>query len=150
MNEVWLIILCIFSLATYCYRHSFLLYFSTGALISFILSLFLHNLLFETICFLSCSLILLLIFKVFLSLRGSKPPKRRPSTQNLTGTYGIVTKKIGKTYLESGCVRLDHTIWPAISYSGNPIALGQFVEVKEIRGIYAIVAYNSKKGDSFY
>lgn len=148
MSGIWFIILCSFSIATCYYKHSFLLYFSIGALISLMISLFLHNLLFESICFLSCSLILQLISTSLLSLKHSKHSKPPTSTKDLIGRQGIVTQRIGKTYLETGLVQLNHETWPAISHSGFPIPTGQLVEIKDIKGVHVMVSLKKhQKGD---
>lgn len=62
------------------------------------------------------------------------------STKQLIGHQGIVTKSIGENLLETGLVKLDHEIWPAISASGDTIPKGKLVEVNTIKGVHLVVS----------
>lgn len=67
------------------------------------------------------------------------------SVDDLVHKTGIVIKPIGGTPLESGSVRLNHNIWPAVS--DVPIPKGSQVQVTSIEGIRLIVIPLSKKDD---
>lgn len=61
---------------------------------------------------------------------------------DLVHKVGVVTQPIGGTLLESGAVRLNRDIWPAIS--DVPISKGTKVQVIAIEGIRLIVTPLSK------
>lgn len=139
MWEVWLIIAIIFAIAAFCYSGFFLLWFAIGALVALISSLFLHNLLVESIIFLVISFILLLTLTQYFTRKFASKKTFVTNTDKLIGSRGIVTKCIGQNNLESGLVKLDGEIWSAISDSNEAIAEGSLVKVKAIKGVRLIV-----------
>ena len=140
MWEVWLIMAIIFAIAEIYYHSFFLLWFSIGALCALISSLFLHNLLLESIIFLIISLTLLLTLTHSFRRNFSNKKALATNTDKLIGSRGIVIKSIGQNTLESGLVKLDGEVWAAISDSNDAIKKGSLVEVKAIKGVRLIVA----------
>ena len=139
MWKVWLIVAVIFAITEVCYNGFFLLWFSIGALVALITSLFLHNFLLESIIFLTVSFILLLTLKKYFIKKLSNKKTFATNTNQLIGSHGTVIKHIGQNNLESGLVKLDGEIWSAISESNYSISEGSLVEVKAIKGVRLIV-----------
>lgn len=139
MWEIWLLIAITFAIAIIYYSSFSLLWFSIGALVALISSLFLHNLLVESIIFLIVSFILLLTLTKYFTPRFFSKKILGTTTDKLIGSRGIVKKRIGQTKLESGLVKLDGELWSAISETNTVIAEGSLVEVKAIKGVRLIV-----------
>ena len=139
MWKVWLIVAVIFAITEVCYNGFFLLWFSIGALVALITSLFLHNFLLESIIFLTVSFILLLTLKKYFIKKLSNKKTFATNTNQLIGSHGTVIKHIGQNNLESGLVKLDGEVWSAISDSNHSISEGSLVEVKAIKGVRLIV-----------
>ena len=140
MWKIWLIVAIIFAITEVYYHGFFLLWFSIGALVTLIASLFLHNFLLESIIFLTVSFILLLTLKKHFIKKLDHKKTFATNTNQLIGSHGIVIKHIGQNNLESGLVKLDGEVWSAISDSNHSISEGSLVEVKAIKGVRLIVA----------
>ncbi len=106
------------------------IWFAIGALVSFIVSIYIDNTTIQVAIFVAVSLISLLLTKKFVTkVRKSKP--ERTNLDRIIGKVGIVTEDISK--LEPGEVKIDGKHWSAIST--KKIKAGSKVEILSIDGV---------------
>jgi membrane protein implicated in regulation of membrane protease activity len=65
------------------------------------------------------------------------PARLRTGTAALVGREAVVLELVTQ---DAGAVKLDGETWSARSYSGAPVAVGERVQVLEIRGATAYVS----------
>lgn len=106
------------------------IWFAIGALVSFIVSLYVENVTVQIAVFVAVSAVsLLLTKKIVKKLRTREPEKT--NLDRVIGKIGIVTEEITK--LEPGEVRVDGKKWSAIS--NKKIKVGSKVEILSIDGV---------------
>ena len=106
------------------------IWFAIGALISFIVSLYVENITVQIAVFVAVSAVsLLLTKKIVKKLRTREPEKT--NLDRVIGKIGIVTEEITK--LEPGEVKVDGKKWSAIS--SKKIKAGSKVEILSIDGV---------------
>lgn len=106
------------------------IWFAIGALVSFIVSLYVENVTVQIAVFVVVSAVsLLLTKKIVKKLRTREPEKT--NLDRVIGKIGIVTEEITK--LEPGEVKVDGKKWSAIS--SKKIKVGSKVEILSIDGV---------------
>lgn len=106
------------------------IWFAIGALVSFIVSLYVSNVTVQIAVFVAVSAVsLLLTKKIVKKLRTREPEKT--NLDRVIGKIGIVTEEITK--LEPGEVKVDGKKWSAIS--NKKIKVGSKVEILSIDGV---------------
>lgn len=106
------------------------IWFAIGALVSFIVSLYVENVTVQIAVFVAVSAVsLLLTKKIVKKLRTREPEKT--NLDRVIGKIGIVTEEITK--LEPGEVKVDGKKWSAIS--NKKIKVGSKVEILSIDGV---------------
>lgn len=130
MTSIWLIVflgLVFLELATI---NLVSIWFAIGALVSFIVSLYVEDMTIQIAVFVVVSIIsLLLTKKIVKKVRGKEP--ERTNLDRVIGKVGIVTEEITK--LEPGEVKVDGKKWSAIST--KKIKVGSKVEILSIDGV---------------
>ena len=130
MTSIWLIVflgLVFLELATI---NLVSIWFAIGALVSFIVSLYVEDMTIQIAVFVVVSIIsLLLTKKIVKKVRGKEP--ERTNLDRVIGKVGIVTEEITK--LEPGEVKVDGKKWSAIS--NKKIKVGSKVEILSIDGV---------------
>ena len=106
------------------------IWFAIGALVSFIVSLYVEDITVQIAVFVAVSAVsLLLTKKIVKKLRTREPEKT--NLDRVIGKIGIVTEEITK--LEPGEVKVDGKKWSAIS--SKKIKVGSKVEILSIDGV---------------
>ena len=106
------------------------IWFAIGALVSFIVSLYVEDITVQIAVFVAVSAVsLLLTKKIVKKIRTREPEKT--NLDRVIGKIGIVTEEITK--LEPGEVKVDGKKWSAIS--SKKIKVGSKVEILSIDGV---------------
>ncbi len=143
---LWLIVGIVFSIAEILYSGFFLIWFAIGAFLTIIVSFFTDNVIYQSITFLTISILLLLTLTKYVARKFSSSHTVPTNIDSLIGKTGIVTEDIGKDNFENGLVKLDGEIWTAVSKDGTPIPKGAAVQISEIKGVRLIVSLYENQG----
>ncbi|WP_253288685.1 NfeD family protein [Intestinibacter bartlettii] len=136
IGTFWFIVAIIFGVGELMTTSLTLIWFSIGALISMVLSIFIESILIQVIIFAVISIGLLVIATKYLVDRD-KNVKYNTNLQGIISQKAIVIKAI-EPY-ETGIVKLNGEEWTAISKDEVKIEKGRIVEVVEIEGVKLIV-----------
>ena len=136
IGTFWFIVAIIFGVGELMTTSLTLIWFSIGALISMVLSIFIESILMQVIIFAVISISLLVIATKYLVDRD-KNVKYNTNLQGIISQKAIVIKDI-EPY-ETGIVKLNGEEWTAISKDEVKIEKGKIVEVVEIEGVKLIV-----------
>ena len=102
-------------------------------------SLFTDNIIIQTTVFILSSTILIFATKPFVQKFLSKKDTIKTNVYSIVWKTGIVIKDID--YVQSlGQVKVDGEVWSAIGLNDINIAQGTEVEIREIKGVKAIVS----------
>ncbi|MCI8761111.1 MAG: NfeD family protein [Clostridia bacterium] len=139
MWQIWLIIAG-FCLIIEIMTVGFLIFwFAIGALLAMLTSLFTSNLIIQTSIFIGSSTILIFATKPFVQKFINNKDEIKTNVYSTVGKTGIVTKAIDS--IEShGQVKVNGETWSALGLNDMNIPEGTQVEIKEIKGVKAIVA----------
>ena len=114
-------------------------WFAIGALLAMVVSFFTNNVIMQTSVFVISSTILIFATKPFVKKFASNKNAIQTNVYSTVGKIGIVTKDIDS--LQSlGQVKVGGEVWSAIGLDDMNIPQGTEVEIKEIKGVKAIVA----------
>lgn len=114
-------------------------WFAIGALLAMVVSFFTNNVIMQTSVFVISSTILIFATKPFVKKFANNKNAIQTNVYSTVGKIGIVTKDIDS--LQSlGQVKVGGEIWSAIGLDDMNIPQGTEVEIKEIKGVKAIVA----------
>lgn len=114
-------------------------WFAIGALLAMVVSFFTNNVIMQTSVFVISSTILIFATKPFVKKFANNKNTIQTNVYSTVGKIGIVTKDINS--LQSlGQVKVGGEIWSAIGLDDMNIPQGTEVEIKEIKGVKAIVA----------
>ncbi len=114
-------------------------WFAIGALLAMVVSFFTNNVIIQTSVFVISSTILIFATKPFVKKFANNKNAIQTNVYSTVGKIGIVTKDIDS--LQSlGQVKVGGEIWSAIGLDDMNIPQGTEVEIKEIKGVKAIVA----------
>ncbi|MGL6173055.1 MAG: NfeD family protein [Cellulosilyticaceae bacterium] len=139
MSFIWLIASAIFFISQKLYGGLLLMSFSLSCLITFLLSLLLHNALLELlICLLLPLILTFTCYRSYIKKHAKSRALLYP-LDYLVGKQAIVTQTIGPTPLESGLIKLDNELWHAFSSNQEIIPSGSIVKVESLKGICAQV-----------
>lgn len=138
MNSIyWLIVLAILIFIEIITLGLTTIWFAGGALVSFVVSLFYHNLLVEIIIFLIVSLVLL-YFTRPLVLKYFNPKRTKTNYEGVIGKEAVVLITIDNINAV-GQVSVDGQEWSARSLDGSIIEKGNRVRVQGISGVKLMV-----------
>ena len=130
MSFTWMIIFIVLILIELATVSLVSIWFAIGALVSFIVSLYVEDITVQIAVFVAVSAVsLLLTKKIVKKLRTREPEKT--NLDRVIGKIGIVTEEITK--LEPGEVKVDGKKWSAIS--SKKIKVGSKVEILSIDGV---------------
>lgn len=133
----WLILLVILLIVEIITLGLATIWFAGGALVAFIFSLFLDNLLLEVILFLVVSL-LLLYFTRPLVIKYFNPKRVKTNYEGIVGKEALVHISIDNMNAV-GQVTVDGQIWSARTADGSTLEKGTKVIVQNISGVKLIV-----------
>ena len=130
MGFTWMIIFLVLVFVELITINLVTIWFAVGALVSFILTYFVDDVMIQIGVFIVVSIIsLILTKKIVNKLKGGKT--EATNLDRVIGKVGIVTEKITK--LEPGAVKVDGKKWTAVS--SNDISEGSKVEILSIDGV---------------
>lgn len=136
MNMLWLLVAILFGIGELMTVSLTLIWFSIGAIIAMILSIFVKSILWQIIVFTFTSIILLVIATKYL-VEKDKNFKYSTNLQGIISKNGVVVEDI-EPY-KTGIVKLNSEQWSAISLNGEKIEAGKIVKVIKIEGVKLVV-----------
>ncbi|MDY4573993.1 MAG: NfeD family protein [Intestinibacter sp.] len=136
MSTFWLIVAIIFGVGELMTTSLTLIWFSIGALIVMLISIFIESILWQVVVFAVISITLLVIATKYLVDRD-REVKYNTNLQGIISQKAIVVEDI-EPY-ESGVVKLNGEEWTAVSKDELKIEKGKVVEIIEIEGVKLIV-----------
>ncbi len=114
-------------------------WFAIGALLAMVVSLFTDNIILQTSVFVLSSTILIFATKPFVKKFANNKNAIQTNVYSTVGKTGIVTKDIDSIQA-LGQIKVGGEVWSAIGLDDINIPQGTEVEIKEIKGVKAIVA----------
>ena len=118
----------------------FVFWFAIAALITALLSLFIHNIIAQATIFIIISVILIFLTKP-LTDKITKKDKVATNVNALIGQEGIVIKEINSGSNKIGQVKISGDTWSAVTTNDftNAIPVGSNVKILKIDGVNLIV-----------
>lgn len=133
-SNIWLIVFLVLLFIEIVTVNLVSIWFAIGALVSFIISIFIDNITIELTAFVAVSVLTLLLTKGLVNKIKNKNIEKT-NLDRVIGKIGIVTMTITK--LEPGEVKVDGKKWSAIS--NKKINVGSKVEILSIDGVKLLV-----------
>ncbi len=139
MNSIgWLILLAVLLFVEIITLGLTTIWFSGGALVAFVVSLFFDNLLVEIILFVVVSL-LLLYFTRPIVIKYFNPKREKTNYEGLIGKEALVNMAIDNLNAV-GQVVVNGQVWSARSTDGKLIEKGTKVVIHDVSGVKLIVS----------
>ena len=134
--QIWLIIAGVCLIIEIATVGFFVFWFAIAALITALLSLFIHNIIAQATIFIIISVILIL-----LTDKITKKDKVATNVNALIGQEGIVIKEINSGSNKIGQVKISGDTWSAVTTNDftNAIPVGSNVKILKIDGVNLIV-----------
>lgn len=139
MWQIWLIIAGICLIIEIITTGFLVFWFSIGALLAMITSLFTNNITIQTTIFIISSTILIFATKPFLKKFAKHDDSVKTNVYSIIGKTAIVTTDIDSVN-GTGQIKVDGELWSAIGEKELNIPKGTKVEIKEIKGVKVIVS----------
>lgn len=139
MWQIWLIIAGVCLIIEIMTVGFLIFWFSIGALLAMITSFFTDNLIIQTSVFVISSAILIFATKPFVQKFVNKKDGIKTNVYSKVGKTGIVIKDID-SIKALGQIKVEGELWSAIGLNDMNIPQCTEVEIKEIKGVKAIVA----------
>lgn len=139
MWQIWLIIAGICLIIEIITTGFLVFWFSIGALLAMITSLFTNNITIQTTIFIISSTILIFATKPFLKKFAKNDDSVKTNVYSIIGKTAIVTTDIDSIN-GTGQIKVDGELWSAIGEKELNIPKGTKVEIKEIKGVKVIVS----------
>jgi membrane protein implicated in regulation of membrane protease activity len=139
MWQIWLIIAGVCLIIEIITTGFLVFWFSIGSLFAMIVSLFTDNIIIQTTVFVISSTILIFATKPFLKKFAKHDNTIKTNVYSIIGKTGIVVADIDPIN-STGQIKVDGEVWSAISDKDISIPKGTEVEIKEIKGVKAIVS----------
>jgi len=136
MWQVWLVIAGIFFIGEIITVGFLVFWLGVAALLTALLSVFVDNVLIQTLVFVITSISLIFLTKP-LAKKLAKSDSVKTNAYSVIGKTGIVTKKI--TSYTLGQVKVGSEVWSASSTDGIEIEEGTEVKIAEIKGVKLVV-----------
>ena len=138
MWQIWLVISLFFFILEIATSGFLVFWFGIGGLVATILSVFVENVIIQTIVFLITSTILIIFTKPLVS-KFSKPEQIvKTNAYSVEGKIGKVTKDI-EPVEGRGQVIIDGETWSAKSFDDSFIPKGTEIKVESLNGVKVIV-----------
>lgn len=138
--QIWLIIAGVCLIIEIATVGFFVFWFAIAALITALLSLFIHNIIAQATIFIIISVILIFLTKP-LTDKITKKDKVATNVNALIGQEGIVIKEINSGSNKIGQVKILGDTWSAVTTNDftNAIPVGSNVKILKIDGVNLIV-----------
>jgi membrane protein implicated in regulation of membrane protease activity len=138
MWQIWLIAAGVFFIGEIITVGFLIFWLGIGALLAMIVSFFTSNLIIQTAVFVISSTILMFATKPFVNKITKNDKKVSTNVYSIIGKKGIVTQDINIVE-GKGQIKVNGELWSAICNGNITISAGTEVEVKEVRGVKALV-----------
>lgn len=138
MWQIWLIIAGVCLVIEIITVGFLVFWFAIGALFAMLASFFTDNLVIQTAVFVISSGLLIFATKPFVKKFMDNKKSVKTNVYSVVGKVGIVTSDINSID-GSGQVKVNGEVWSAIGENDANISKGTEVEIKEIKGVKAIV-----------
>lgn len=136
MNTVWLIVAVIFAIAELMTTSLTLVWFSIGAIVLMVLSIFIESITIQILLFAVISITLLVISTKYF-VDKDKSFKYNTNLQGIEQKRGVVKQEIPP--YRTGIVTLTGEDWTAISEDNEKIEVGKVVKIVRIEGVKLVV-----------
>ncbi len=136
MNTFWLIVAVAFAIAELMTTSLTLVWFSIGALVLMVLSIFIESIIIQIILFAIISITLLVVFTKYF-VDKDKSFQYNTNLQGIEKKIGIVKQEIPP--YRTGIVTLTGEDWTAISDNNEKIEKGKAVKIVRIEGVKLVV-----------
>ncbi len=138
MWQIWLIAAGIFFIAEIITVGFLIFWLGIGAILAMIVSLFTNNVVIQTAVFVISSTILIFATKPLVNKFTKNDKKVSTNVYSIIGKKGVVTQDINIVE-GKGQIKINGETWSAMCDGNITIPVGTEVEVKEIRGVKALV-----------
>lgn len=138
MWQTWLIISLFFFILEIATSGFLVFWFGIGGLITTILSLFVKNVIIQTVVFLITSTLLILFTKPLVAKFAKAEASVKTNAYSVEGKIGKVTKDI-EPIEGRGQVIIDGETWSAKSFDDSFIPKGTEIKVESLNGVKVIV-----------
>ena len=139
MWQTWLIIAGVCLVVEIMTVGFLIFWLAIGALIAMVVSFFIDNIIIQTAVFVISSAILIFATKPFVKKFANNQNAIKTNVYSSIGKIGIVTKDINSIN-SSGQIKVEGETWSAVGLDNTSIPEGTEVEIKEIKGVKAVVA----------
>lgn len=139
MWQIWLIIAGVCLVIEIITVGFLIFWLSIGALFAMLISFFTDNLIIQTAVFVISSAILIFATKPFVKKFADNKNSIKTNVYSSIGKVGIVIEDIDSIN-STGQVKVDGEVWSAIGDNELNIPKGTEVEIREIKGVKAIVS----------
>ncbi len=139
MWHIWLIIAGVCLIIEVITVGFLIFWLAIGALFAMVVSFFTDSLIIQTSVFVISSALLIFVTKPFVKKFVNNRNTIKTNVYSSVGKKGIVTKDINSID-STGQIKVDGELWSATGFENMNIKQGTEVEIKEIKGVKAIVA----------
>ncbi len=140
-NMFWFITFLVFLFLELITVNLVTVWFATGALVSFVISLFIDNFFLEVFCFIIVSILMLITTKPMLK-KIKRHSREAFNYERIIGKEGIVLKDIRKH--QPGEVKVMGSVWTAVS--SEEILQSEEVKVLKVEGVKVeVIKVNHKE-----
>lgn len=139
MWQIWLIISGVCLVIEIMTVGFLIFWLAIGALLAMIVSFFTDNIIIQTSVFVLSSGIMIFATKPFVKKFANNKNTMETNVYSTIGKIGIVTKEIDSIH-SLGQVKVGGEVWSAVGIDDMNIPQGTEVEIKEIKGVKAIVS----------
>ena len=140
MWQIWLIIAGVCLIIEIMTVGFLIFWFAIGALFAMVTSFFFDDIILQTSVFVLSSTILVFATKPFVQKFVNRKDEIKTNVYSIVGKTGIVTKEIASQPSQLGQIKVNGEIWSATTFDNTSIPEGTEIEIKEIKGVKAIVA----------
>ena len=138
MWHIWLIIAGVCLIIEVITVGFLIFWLAIGALFAMVVSFFTDSLIIQTSVFVISSALLIFVTKPFVKKFVNNRNTIKTNVYSSVGKKGIVTKDINSID-STGQIKVDGELWSATGFENMNIKQGTEVEIKEIKGVKAIV-----------
>ena len=113
-------------------------WFSIGALLALITSLFTDNIIIQTTVFVISSSVLIFFTRPFVNKFAKSENKKETNAFSIIGKTAIVTEEINHL-LGTGQIKIEGEVWSAKTITSSVVPVDSQVEITAIEGVKAVI-----------
>ena len=138
MWQFWLIVAGIFLVAEMATVGFLVFWFSIGALLALITSLFTDNIIIQTTVFVISSGVLIFFTRPFVNKFAKSENKKETNAFSIIGKTALVTEEINPL-LGTGQIKIEGEVWSAKTINSSIVPVDSQVEITAIEGVKAVI-----------